>query len=38
MRPLRWIALFGAVWLFFGLVGVAAVLVGIWLTRKLNLA
>ena len=34
MRPLKWIALFGVIWLFFGLVGVAAVLIGIWLQRR----
>ena len=34
MKPLGWIAVFTIVWLFFGLVGVAAVLVGLWLQRR----
>ena len=34
MSPLRWILVFGAIWLFFGLVGVAAVLVGPYLQRR----
>jgi hypothetical protein len=33
MTPIRWVLTFGLVWLFFGLVGVAAVLVGLWLMR-----
>lgn len=30
----RWIVTFGIVWLFFGVVGVAAVLAGLYLMRR----
>jgi hypothetical protein len=36
MKPWQWIATFAAVWLFFGLVGVAAALLGIWLMRRFS--
>jgi hypothetical protein len=34
MRALKYGALFGVIWVFFGVVGVAAVLVGIALQRR----
>lgn len=36
MKPWQWIATFGVVWMFFGLVGVAAVLVGLYLMRRFS--
>lgn len=34
MTPFKWILLFFAVWLFFGLYGVAAVALGVWAHRR----